>query len=334
MLKNNRVVKFLFTLTATALVCNLALANQDIKTVEQANNVQPVAVNNNIVSPQKKSIWGKDYFPNSTLITQDGDEVKFFDDVIKDKVVAINFIYTTCDDSCPLETARMKDVKSILGDRVGKDIHFYSISIDPEFDSPAVLKAYKKKFNIGDDWTFLTGNQKDITNLRKKLGLYIDEINTDPADLEDHNLNLIIGNQSTGRWMKRTPFENPHILASHLGDWLHNWKTVSTINNDYADAPRLRQLIPGEQLFRTRCSSCHDIGKDSVGPDLFAVTENRDRTWLTRWLKEPDKMLKEKDPLAMSLFNKYKIPMPNMRLTDKDVEDVISYLAAETERLR
>lgn len=332
--KNNRVATFLFALTAMALVCNSALANQDIKSVEQADNIQPVALNSDAVIPQKKSVWGKNYFPNSTLITQDGEEVKFFDDLIKDKVVAINFIYTTCADSCPLETARMKEVKTILGDRVGKDVHFYSISIDPENDSPAVLKAYKKKFKIGDDWTFLTGNEQDIINLRKKLGLYIDEINTDPADLLDHNINLIIGNQTTGRWMKRSPLENPHILASHLGDWLHNWKTASANNDSYANAPRLRKLLTGEQLFRTRCSSCHHIGKEGVGPDLFAVTENRDRAWLTRWLKEPDKMLKEKDPLAMSLFNRYKIPMPNMRLNEQEVEDIILYLAAETERLK
>lgn len=334
MIKNNSAVKFIITLTTMAVVNSVALANQEVKLVEPAEAISPIEIMSPAVMPQKKSVWGKDYFPNSTLITQDGEEVKFFDDLIKDKVVAINFIYTTCADSCPLETARMKEVKAILGDRAGKDIHFYSISIDPENDSPAVLQAYKKKFKIGDDWTFLTGNQKDIINLRKKLGLYIDEINTDPADLLDHNLNLIIGNQATGRWMKRSPFENPHILASHLGDWLHNWKTESKNNNSYADAPRLRKLLPGEQLFRTRCSSCHDIGKDSVGPDLFAVTENRDRVWLTRWLKEPDKMLAEKDPLAMSLLNRFKIPMPNMRLTDQDVIDVIGYLTAETERLK
>jgi protein SCO1/2 len=66
----------------------------------------------------------------------------------------------------------------------------------------------------------------------------------------------------------------------------------------------------------------------------MAVTRKRDPAWLTRWLKEPDKMLAEKDPLAMSLFNRYKISMPNMRLSERDIEDIIGYMAAETERLR
>ena len=318
---------------ATLLVANMALAHEREKHENQSNNASQAVSTGAVVTTKKKSVWGKNYFPNPTLITQDGEKVRFFDDLIKDKVVAINFIYTTCVDSCPLETARMRAVKRILGDRVGKDIFFYSISIDPDTDTPAVLRAYKKKFNIGPDWTFLTGNEIDIIELRKKLGLYLEEIQNNEEDSIDHNLSLIIGNQATGRWMKRSPFENPYILASQLGDWLHNWKSVSTAKNSYVDAPRLRNLDPGEKLFRTRCSSCHGFGKDGVGPDLLAVTKNRDRIWLTRWLKEPDKMLAEEDPLAMSLFNQYKISMPNMRLTEQDVEDIIEYMAAETERL-
>jgi protein SCO1/2 len=75
--------------------------------------------------------WGGDYFPNTLLTDQDGRQVHFFDDLIKGKVVVINFIFTSCSDSCPLETARLRQVQKLLGDRVGKDIFFYSISIDP-----------------------------------------------------------------------------------------------------------------------------------------------------------------------------------------------------------
>ena len=121
------------------------------------------------------SRWRGDYFPNIPLLTQDGKTVRFYDDLIKDKVVAINFIYTHCSDSCPAETASMRQVQKALGDRVGRDIFFYSISIDPEHDTPAVLKAYSEKFRVGPGWTFLTGNKADITFLRKKLGLYSEE---------------------------------------------------------------------------------------------------------------------------------------------------------------
>src|SRR5262245_65014506 len=92
--------------------------------------------------------WGVDYFPNVPLLTQDGTTVHFYDDLLKGKAVAINLIYTSCKDECPLETARLVQVQRLLGDRVGKDIFFYSISIDTKQDTPAVLKAYAEKLVI------------------------------------------------------------------------------------------------------------------------------------------------------------------------------------------
>ena len=98
------------------------------------------------------SIWGKDYFPNVELITHEGKRVRFFDDLIKDKVVAINFIYTSCPDACPMETAKLLEIQGILGDRVGRDVHLYSISIDPETDTPEVLAKYANSFQAGLGW--------------------------------------------------------------------------------------------------------------------------------------------------------------------------------------
>jgi protein SCO1 len=88
------------------------------------------------------SRWGPDYFPNVELTTQDGAKVHFYDDLLKGKMVVIELIYTHCVDACPLETARLAQVQHLLGDQVGKEIFFYSISIDPDRDTPAELKAY------------------------------------------------------------------------------------------------------------------------------------------------------------------------------------------------
>ncbi|BBH46162.1 SCO family protein [Pseudomonas sp. KU43P] len=282
--------------------------------------------------------WGADYFPNTSLVTQDGKKVHFYDDLIKDKVVAINFIFTGCSDSCPVETARLRQVQKILGDRVGKDIFLYSISIDPYNDTPATLKRYAEKFGIGPGWTLLTGEPDDIEQLRRRLGLYIEGLENGRS--KDHNLSLIIGNQATGRWMKASPFESPYILADRLGNSLHNWKQATVATNDYASAPQIRPPSSGEQIFRTRCSSCHTVGniepgQPGIGPDLLGVTAQRDPTWLVRWLKEPDRMLAEKDPLATLLFEQYKrLAMPNMRLGDAEVGALISYLEEETARLQ
>ena len=286
--------------------------------------------------------WGADYFPNPELITHEGEKVRFFDDLVEGKVVMINFIYTSCPDSCPLETARLAEVARILGDRVGDDVFIYSISIDPETDTPQVLAEYAKRYRAMPGWLFLTGQEDEIVDLRKKLGLYIPEIQSDEGN--NHNLSLIIGNQATGRWMKRSPFENPHVLATQVGSWLHDWKAPAPQDREFAQAPELRRLSDGERLFRTRCAACHTIGEhvignavptdaNRMGPDLLGVTERRDRAWLARWIREPDVMLQEKDPLAMQLFAAYgEVAMPNMRLGDEDVRDLLEFVAHETKR--
>ena len=93
---------------------------------------------------------GADYFPNVPLVNQDGETLHFYDDVIKGKVVAINFMFTSCGDICPLETAKLRDIQTMLGDHVGKNVFMYSITVDPDRDTPAVLKAYREKFKVPD----------------------------------------------------------------------------------------------------------------------------------------------------------------------------------------
>lgn len=279
------------------------------------------------------SPWGANYFPNVALTTHEGKTVRFFDDLIKDKVVAINFIYTHCPDTCPLETAQLVQVQKIMGDRVGKDVFFYSITIDPERDTPEVLKEYKQRFKAR--WTFLTGKKSDIIQLRRKLGLYIEEIQDGS---NNHNVSMIIGNQATGRWMKRSPFENPHVLADQIGNWLTGWKSPPK-GDSYANAPELRSISRGETIFRTRCVSCHSItGNElagALGPDLLGVTQRREQRWLYDWLKAPDQMLKKKDPIAISLYNQYKkLAMPNMRLNKEEADALLAYIEGETQRLQ
>ena len=294
------------------------------------------------------SRWGANYFPNVPLRTHEGETVRFFDDLVKDKVVVINFIYTTCTDVCPVDTARLKTVQEILGDRVGKDIFMYSISIDPARDTPEALADYAERYRVGPGWLFLTGTEQDVLLLRKKLGLYI-------AGLEeklDHNMSFIIGNQRTGQWVKRSPMDNPYFIAEQIGSWLTNWKTPSAVSkNNYAEAPELRPPSMGENLFRTRCTVCHTIGEGNIehtigggqlaeadryrgGPDLMHVTHKRDRDWLSRWIVSPEKMLKEKDPIALRLFaENNEVLMPNLRLNDVEVAALIEYMEAETQRL-
>jgi cytochrome oxidase Cu insertion factor (SCO1/SenC/PrrC family) len=283
---------------------------------------------------QNANPWGRSYFPNVTLVDQDGKPARFYDDLIKGKVVLVNFIFTGCAASCGLETARVRQLQDLLGDRVGKDVFFYSISIDPENDTPEALKAYARKFNVGPGWRFFTGRLKDIDLLRTRFGLYIPPALKDGTI--DHDLSMMIGNDATGRWQKASPMENPEVLATQIGSWLSNWKVLPTTQNpSYAGAPvRLPQLSKGEELFRTRCSTCHTVGvtdpalaAKAIGPDLTYVTSTRERGWLVRWIRQPEVMLAEKDPLAMTLFAKYNnLPMPNLKLKESEIEQLLSFL--------
>jgi protein SCO1/2 len=326
--KTSDSMSFRFQALLLSLIASLVLCVFSVVLAEGDAAVDPRLAGNR---------WGSQYFPNVELKTHEGKTVKFFEDLIQDKVVVINFIYTECPDACPMETARLTEVYEILGDRVGKDVFFYSISIDPETDTPEVLAEYAERFQAGPGWLFLTGVSNEIELLRRRLGLYIDELNKDPMD---HNLSMIIGNQKSGRWMKRSPFENPYILANEIGSWLHNFKKSENQNlNKYdGNVPQLRNLTQGESLFRTRCSVCHNIGQGDglkrIGPNLLNVTEQREDEWLRRWISDPDVLIQEGDPIATALLTAYKnVQMPNMQLNDHEVSCVIDYLSIESRRV-
>src|SRR5258707_6762602 len=110
-------------------------------------------------------------FPNVVLTTHEGEQVRFYDDLVKDKFVTINMVYTSCKATCPLTTANLVRVQKMLGDRVGRDLSMYSITLDPEHDTPEVLNSYVKTFGVGSGWKFLTGKPEDIELLRRRLRL-------------------------------------------------------------------------------------------------------------------------------------------------------------------
>jgi len=274
--------------------------------------------------------WGANYFPNVTLTTQDGVDVRFYDDLVKGKIVAVNLIYTTCKYACPLETARLAQVARVLGDRMGRDIFFYSISIDPEVDTPAVLKAYKEKYQIGRGWTFLTGTKQDIDLVSRKLGLYSEP---DPSDPDGHLPYLLIGNEATGQWMRNSAMDNPRFLATTIGEWLDSWQTKSTTPTvSYAEAPTKLALDPGQYTFKNHCAACHTIGRgDHLGPDLHGVATTRDREWLTRFIIAPEKMRASGDPIALALRAKYQqVVMPSLDLGPGDAAVLIDYIDRES----
>lgn len=268
------------------------------------------------------SPWGATYFPNVPLVTQDGKTVRFHDDLLKGRKVLINFIFTRCDQACPLDTAKLAQVQQLLGPRVGRDIFMYSITLDPEHDTPAALKAYAEKFGAGPGWLFLTGTRADIDKVRFKLG--------ERRAKEEHANSVRVGDVAKGQWMRLPLTSDANYLVAEVNNTFYpSWSAGKTLVS-IDEVPRTTVFGPGEILFRGRCAACHTLGKgDRLGPDLKDVASRRERAWLIRYLAAPDYMRSKKDPIAVALAAKYRVPMPNLRLTRADVANLIEYLEAQ-----
>src|SRR6185369_5932555 len=133
--------------------------------------------------------------PDVNVLDQDGNALHFYSDLIKDKTVAINFIFTNCTTICPPLAATFARVQKEMGDKVGRDVHFISISVDPLTDTPERLKAWGAKFKAGPGWTFVTGNKEQIDKLLYALGASV-------SRREDHSPTVIVGNDVKGVWTR------------------------------------------------------------------------------------------------------------------------------------
>jgi protein SCO1/2 len=155
------------------------------------------------------------YLPNVELQTQDGKTVHFYDDLVKDKIVTLNFFYAKCEGICPTVTANLARVQNILGEHVGQDVFMNSISLKPEHDTPAVLNEYAQMFKAKPGWTFLTGKPDDIERLRRSLGF----TNLDPKldkDKSQHIGNVRYGNEPLMLWAACPGMGSPEFLAKSI----------------------------------------------------------------------------------------------------------------------
>jgi protein SCO1 len=135
------------------------------------------------------------YFTDVVLLNQDGEQMRFYSDLLQGKVVIINSFFGTCRDSCLPMNRNLEKVQQALGDRVGKDVRIISISVDPTVDTAASLKEYAKTLHARPGWYFLTGDKQNVDAVLRKLGQFVD-------DKQNHLNLIIVGNERTGLWKK------------------------------------------------------------------------------------------------------------------------------------
>ena len=151
----------------------------------------------------------KDAITNVTVVDQDGKRIDFYEDLVKGRVVAINFIYTTCKAICPMQGNQFARLQTMLGDRVGKDVLLISISADPEADSTEKVKAWLSHFGAKQGWTFVTGEKIEIDRLSRAL-------TGDQARTGNHSPAIFIGNYDRGLWRRVYGLAEPERLTGMI----------------------------------------------------------------------------------------------------------------------
>ena len=160
------------------------------------------------------------YFPNLVLTTQEGKKVKFYDDLVKDKIVVFNMFYAKCEGICSPVTRNLVRVQNLLGNRVGKDIFFYSFSLKPKEDTVSALAHYAEMHKVKPGWLFLTGSPDDMELLRRKLG-FVDPDPEVDKDTSNHIGVLKYGNEPLQRWGGCPGMQAPDAIAEAISwvDW-------------------------------------------------------------------------------------------------------------------
>lgn len=156
--------------------------------------------------------------PDIPVVNQDGQKLRFYSDLVKGKVVAINFIYTTCTTVCPVQGATFARMQDLMGERTGVQAFLIAISVDPVTDTPERLKAWGAKFHAQPGWTSVTGKKADIDKLLRALGAY-------SPGKEDHPPMLLIGNDARGSWTRAYGLAPPARLVALVDDMIRARET-------------------------------------------------------------------------------------------------------------
>lgn len=185
-------------LLASLFVCGLLAAVPAAAQDPHAGHKMPAA-------PAATPSPAQNYFGDIPLVNQDGRPMRLYSDLLKDKIVVIDVIFTTCTGVCPVLSGTFAKFQDRLGDRLGKDVLLLSISVDPVNDTPAKLKEYAARFKARPGWHFLTGSKENVDAALRKLGQYVE-------NKEAHQNLFILGNERTGLWKKAFGLAKPEDL--------------------------------------------------------------------------------------------------------------------------
>ena len=152
---------------------------------------------------------------NLPMLNQFGDQVDLRKDVIGNRIVAINFVYTTCTTVCPVVSSIFSMVQNQLAGFSDKEIALITVTVDPTRDTPHRLLSYSKSFNPGTGWSWLTGDKKTVDKALRAMGAYT-------SNFEDHPAMVLIGDDSKSEWFRFYGFPAPEAIEFRLRELLNN----------------------------------------------------------------------------------------------------------------
>ena len=146
-------------------------------------------------APPAEQSPAQKWFSDVELVDQDGRKRRFYSDLLKGKTVVVNAFFATCKGVCAPMSQNLQRVQEAFRERVGRDLHIISITVDPETDTPAMLKEYAKRYGAAPGRYFVTGKKENVDWALYKLGQYVEQ-------KEAHTSIFIVGNEATGLWKK------------------------------------------------------------------------------------------------------------------------------------
>lgn len=165
------------------------------------------------MSASSREALRKRHLPDVVLQTHEGRAALFYEDLVKDRIVVLNFMYLDCEDgACPITTHNLLQVQKRLGARVGRDIFMYSITLDPARDSVAALKRHARLHGVRPGWLFLRASVQDTELLRRKLGFVSSDPKVD-ANKSAHAAMVRFGNEPRQLWSMVSGFASAQAIS-------------------------------------------------------------------------------------------------------------------------
>ena len=137
----------------------------------------------------------REYFTDTLLIDQSGQELRLYSDLMQDQTVIISAVFTECQGVCPVTMGNLVKIQNWLGPRLGRDVQLLSLTVDRETDTPERLAEYAEQFKARPGWHFLTGTPENLDFVLRRLGLWVE-------NKEGHSSVFLVGNVATGLWKK------------------------------------------------------------------------------------------------------------------------------------